>query len=469
MTRTNPDERPNIVIIVTDDQGYADLSAYDHSANDIETPNMDRIAENGVLFTQAYVTAPVCSPSRAGWNTGRYQQRWDANAGWAPGLPEDIPTLAECLQAAGYVTGKVGKNDFGTGYHSLEPHEYPLNHGFDEFLGFSSHAHDYFLLSEDIEKRTPDPYGHSAALGTLLCNRGRVSYDEGYTTEIFTDWAIDFVERHQHEPFFLTVSHNSVHHLIHEVPDRYLQKFGVPAIPNYEPETMGKYNDYYNKYNQLGAINDEDMRRYYLANLNCLDDNVGRLLDTLERLGLGDNTLLVFFSDNGGSPLTGADNRPLRGSKYLLWEGGLRVPFMMRWPGRLPEGQCYSHRVSTLDILPTCLEAAAVETPGELDGTSMLTVVQEDTVAPSAQTPLFWQFQKQYAVRDGDWKLVKAPDAPGRQPTSRFISGPIAANRGQLFNLVEDPSEQHDMYDESPEIAERLEVLYRSWKADIER
>jgi arylsulfatase A-like enzyme len=172
------DVRPNVVIIVTDDHGYADLSAYAHAAADVATPNMDRIASKGVLFTRAYVTAPVCSPSRAGWNTGRYQQRWDLNLGQTPGLPSEGSTIAEYFKSAGYATGKVGKNDFGRGYHSQDGREYPLNHGYDEFLGFSSHAHDYFLLSEEIEKSTPDPHGHSAALGPLFDNRGRRSFEK---------------------------------------------------------------------------------------------------------------------------------------------------------------------------------------------------------------------------------------------------------------------------------------------------
>lgn len=461
-------ERPNILIIVTDDQGYADLSAYDHSAEDIKTPGMDRIAEDGILFTQAYVTAPVCSPSRAGWNTGRYQQRWDARAGWSPGLPEDVDTIAEYLRAAGYVTGKVGKNDYGTGYHSLDPREYPLNHGFDEFLGFSSHAHDYFLLSQEIERRTPDPYGHSAALGTLLCNRTRVSYTEGYTTEIFTDWAINFLNRHQEEPFFLTVSYNSVHHLIHEVPDPYLRKFDAKPIPNYDPETMGKYAAYYGKYNQLGVIGDEAMRRYYLANLNCLDDNVGRLLDTLDQLDLCDNTLLILFSDNGGSPLTAADNRPLRGSKYLLWEGGIRVPFIVRWPKRLPKGETYHHRVSTLDIVPTCLEAAGAVVPGGLDGAGMLGAIGQGIPAPSADEPMFWRFQNQYAVRNRDWKLVKSNDTTDRQPSSRFLDGPASGDTPQLFNLEDDASEQHNLYGNHPDVVQQLEELYRRWWESME-
>jgi len=460
---------PNILIIITDDQGYADLSAFSHSANDIATPNMDRIAKEGVLCTQAYVSAPVCSPSRSGWNTGLYQQRWDPSASWAPGLPRKVKTIAEHLRDAGYVTGKVGKSDFGRGYHRMDVREYPLNHGFDEFLGFSSHAHDFFLLSEDVEKRTPDPHGHSAALGTLFHNRSRKSFEKGYTTEIFTDTAIDFLRRHKSKPFFLTVSYNSVHHLIHEVPERYLKKHNVKKIPNYDPGTMGKYETYYRKYCKLDPISDKNMRKYYLANLNCLDDNIGRLLDAVEKLNLSEDTLLFFFADNGGSPLTGADNRPLRGSKYILFEGGIRVPFMMRWPNRLPGGRTYKHRVSTLDILPTCLDAAGFTVPsaGNLDGDSFLEAVGNDLPSATHSRALFWRFGKNWAVREGDWKLVKTKDFTSPKPTSWILRGPLAPDRPMLFNLKKDPAEQHDVYEQYPQVVKRLNKLFLKWKNQV--
>ena len=462
-------KRPaNILIIVTDDQGYADLSAFPHAAPDIQTPHMDRLARSGILCSQAYVSAPVCSPSRSGWNTGRYQQRWDPKASWGPGLPAHVKTVAEHLKAAGYATGKVGKSDFGTHYHSNQPREYPLNHGFDEFLGFSSHAHDFFLLSDDIEKRAPDPHGHSAALGPLFFNRTRKSYAKGYTTEIFTDFAIDFLRRHKSQPFFFTLSYNSVHHLIHEVPPRYLKKHGVPAVPNYDPATMGRYNKYYNTYNKLDPITDDHMRRYYLANLHCLDDNVGRVLDALDQLGLADDTLVILFADNGGSPLTGANNRPLRGSKYILYEGGIRVPFIVRWPRRLPRGRTYTHRLSSLDILPTCLDAAATPIPADagLDGASFLQALRTGRPAPSGTQPMFWQFQNQWAVRDGDWKLTHTHDYTGRKPTRQIRQGPKTGNQICLYNLAKDPAEQHNVRDQHPDVAARLDALYRAWRKE---
>ncbi len=458
--------RPNILIIIIDDQGYADLGAFEHHRPDISTPNLDRICGGGVLLSRAYVTAPVCSPSRSGWNTGKYQQRWDRRAGWSPGLPGNVKTLAEHLKAAGYATAKVGKNDFGKGYHNHKPREYPLNHGYDEFLGFSSHAHDYFLLSEEIEDATPDPHGTSAALGPLMHNKKWKSYRQGYTTEIFTDWAIEYLKRRSDKdrPFFLTVSYNSVHHLIHEVPPRYLKKYGVKKIPDYDPAEMGKYLEYYDKYNQLGAIKDEQMRKYFLANLNCLDDNVGRLLEAMDELKLSDNTLVIYFSDNGGSHLTGADNRPLRDGKYTLYEGGIRVPMALRWPGKLPAGGLYKHAASTLDIVPTCLAAGGIKIPEGLDGTNMLDALKNDKPAPTGQKPMFWKFGGQWAVRHNDWKLVWGKK-PRRKATSQIIQGPYSTKgRPQLFNLADDPAEQNDLAGERPGTVARLKKLYEQWE-----
>ena len=185
---------PNILVIVTDDQGYADLSAFKHHAPDVHTPNMDRLAARGILFTEAYTTAPVCSPSRAGWNTGQHQVRWDPASSFNCGLPDDTTTMAELLKVNGYATARVGKSDYSNkGIHRQDTSEYPLNHGYDEFLGFCAHGFDYFLLTEEIEARTPDPRGHSASVGSLMHNRGRKEFKEGYLTEIFTDEAIDFL------------------------------------------------------------------------------------------------------------------------------------------------------------------------------------------------------------------------------------------------------------------------------------
>ena len=457
--------KPNFLIIVTDDQGYGDLTAFNHHAPDVQTPNMDRLAERGVLFSQAYVTAPVCSPSRAGWNTGRHQVRWDPKSSFLCGHPETEKNIAEIMKANGYTTARFGKNDYGLGFHDHEAHEYPLNHGYDEFLGFSAHGHDYFLLTRDIEDRTPDPKGHSAVVGPLMHNRDYKEFGEGYLTEIFTDATIDFLESHQEEPFFVTLSYNSVHHLIHQVPKRYLDKHGVREIPNYDPETMGGYEDWFKRYVTLGEINADEFRRYYLANLNCLDDNIGRLLDTLDQLSLADNTIVIMFSDNGGAPNTGACNLPLAGSKFTLWEGGIRVPFILARPNESASGTICDRTISTLDILPTCLQAAGINQPEGLDGQP----IPKDVTKIADQRDLFWRWGDSYAVRSGDWKLLHKGGRRGREPCDGIVERTELLQNTCLFNLKEDPSESQDLIDQHPRVVEHLQELYRAWSEEVDR
>lgn len=461
-----PEKKPNIILIVTDDQGYADLSAYPHAAKDCATPNMDRIAKKGVLFTNGYASAPVCSPARAAIYTGKYQQRWDSAMYWSPGLPDNVRTLAEMLQQKGYVTQKIGKSDFGQHYHTSEAREFPTRHGYDHFLGFSAHAHDYFLLDEDIEKATPDPYGPSEALGRIFRDTVKESFRGTYTTDLFTDEAIRFIDRlRDDEPFFLDLSYNAVHHLIHEVPQKYLDKWGLRKIPDYDT-SYGTYAQYYWDYTQVNKITDEEMRRYYLANLNCLDDNIGRVLDALQARNMLENTLIIFISDNGGEPLSGASNLPLCGSKYTMHEGGIRVPFMMSWPGKLPEGKVYGHRVSALDIVPTALEAAGIRDTTQSDGISILRPVKENQPSKAAAAPLCFRFEKHYAVIDGPWKLVYTFDynPPNRPITSQIMLG---AHNDQLalYNLENDPGERNNLIEMEPAVAARLKESFAAWKA----
>jgi len=452
---------PNFLIIVVDDQGYADLSAYAHSAPDVSTPNMDRLAKRGILFTNAYATAGVCSPARAGWNTGQHQARWDPTSGFNCGLPKGNPTLASMLKAHGYTTAKIGKNDYGNrSLHSHKAYAYPINHGYDEFLGFSAHGFDFFLLSEDIKKRTPDSTGLSASVGPLMHNKGYKEFQEGHLTEIFTDAAIEFLQRDHDKPFLLTLSYNAVHHLIHQSPKRYLNKHGVREIPNYDPEKDGSYAKWFQRFITLGEISDEEMRKYYLANLNCLDDNIGRVLDALDNAELNDNTVIVFFSDNGAPPTNGARALPLAGSKFTIWEGGIRIPFILSRPGDSHAGEIWDQPVSTLDVVPTCLEAAGQEISDKLDGQAIH--------ASDESRTFFWRMGKDsHAVRSGDWKLIHNGGRKDRQPTSGVIYREEYLTGTCLFNLAEDPGESRDLSRKYPEITQRLQRLYETWSDEI--
>ena len=461
---------PNVLLIVVDDQGYADFSPFPNYGGSAHTESMARLARTGTVYTQAYVSAPVCSPSRAGLLTGKNQFRWDGPASWGPGLPEGVKTLAEYLREAGYATARIGKNDLGRNFHAkFAAREYPLRHGYDEFLGFNAHAHDYWLNDAAMRDRTPDPSGTSAVLGPLLHNEGEKSYPEGYLTDILTDEAIAYLADGERDarPFFLTLAYNAVHHLIHEVPQPYLDRYDVPPIDNYDPadslgyanHPVGSYSAYYDKYSRLGDIGETAMRGYYLANLHCLDDNLGRLLDALEAEGLRENTLVVFISDNGGSPLTGADNAPLAGGKYSLWEGGIRVPMAVSWPGKVAENAREDRVVSALDILPTVARAAGVTLrDSTLDGRLLSD--------PDPERLLVWKWQKTWAVRRGNFKLTYADENHWKsRPSAQYIA-PIADTLSlKLFNLADDPGERTDLAAALPEKVEELRTAYENWCA----
>lgn len=458
-------KKPNILLIVIDDLGYADFEAYPNHDKEIITPNLNRLAEAGTIYTQAYTTAPVCSPSRVGIITGKNQFRWDKPAGWGPGLPDSVKTIAEYLKEAGYATARIGKNDLGRNFHKNDVREYPLKHGYDEFLGFSAHAHDYWLNSQSIKKRTPDPSGTSAVLGPLMYNMGEKSYEEGYLTDIFTDEAINYLSQKRNKPFFLTLAYNAVHHLIHEVPQKYLDKYGVKAIPNYDPDNKeefgdhpaGSYSAYYDKYSRMGAIGDADMRNYYLANLNCLDDNIGRLLDALSKNGLDKETVIIFISDNGGEPLTGASNAPLAGGKYSVWEGGIRVPMGMVWPGKIKGKTIDTKVVSANDILPTVASAAGIQlSDPTLDGVNLLT--------PKTDRLLVWKWQKTWTIRLGDWKLTNTNENHWKgRPSAQYIM-PISNDFTlKLFDLSKDPGERINLAEKYPEKVKELSATYENW------
>jgi len=464
---TAPSAPPNVLLIVIDDQGYADFSPFSNYSGEAKTTNMARLAKSGTVYTQAYVTAPVCSPSRVGLLTGKNQFRWDKPASWGPGLPDSVRTIAEYLRDAGYATARIGKNDLGRNFHTqFDEREYPLQHGYDEFLGFNAHAHDYWLMSAAIRDRTPDPSGTSAVLGPLLHNEGERSYEEGYLTDILTDEAIDYVGKDRgDQPFFLTLGYSSVHHLIHEVPRQYLDQYDVPAIPNYDPadslaygkHSAGSYAAYYDKYSRLGAISEEPLRKYYLANIHCLDDNIGRLLNALKEGGLDRNTMVILVSDNGGSPLTGADNAPLAGGKYSLWEGGIRVPLAVSWPGHFKAEGREDRPVSTLDILPTVLDAANISPDDPtLDG-RLLT-------APDPERAFIWKWQNTWAIRQGDYKLTNSDENHWKsRPSNQYIAPISDTLTLKLFNVATDPAERNDLAAEYPDKVNTLRQVHSEW------
>jgi arylsulfatase A-like enzyme/catechol 2,3-dioxygenase-like lactoylglutathione lyase family enzyme len=399
--------KPNIIIFLADDLGYADIGA--NGCKDIPTPHIDSLAKNGVRFTDGYATHSVCSPSRAGLMSGRYQHRFGFEHNSGPerfaaenfGLPRTEPTLAERLKAAGYATGMVGKWHIGF-KEGLRPHE----RGFDFHYGFLSGARSYY----PDNSRESDP---------IIRNGVVVKDEKEYLTDAFAREAVAFLDRSKEKPFFLYVAFNAVHSPM-EAPDRYAERF---------PELTGT-------------------RRTYAGMLAAMDDAVGRVLSKVRDLGQEENTLIFFYSDNGGpTPQTTSRNDPLRGYKGQFYEGGIRVPFLAQWKGKLPTGTVYREMVMGFDCHATTLAAAGVPLPTDkpLDGTNLLPfLTSKQTGRPHDQ--LFWRAGEQNAARVGDWKLVQER---GGAP--------------QIFNLKNDIGEQTNLAAKEPEKLRELQAAYAAW------
>ncbi len=368
-----PADRPNVVVIVADDMGYGDVGV--HGCRDIPTPHIDSIAKAGVRCTAGYVSAPQCSPTRAGLLTGRYQQRFGHESNGAiPGsaLPLTETTLAARLKAAGYATGLVGKWHLGD-----DADHHPLERGFGEFFGFLGGANPYL------------PQGRSGVVPRIL--RGREdAREEGYLTDAFAREAVSFVDRHKDGPFFLYLAFNAPHGPL-QASVTYLKRFE--------------------------SIKDEK-RRTYAAMVSALDDAVGAVMAKLHAAGLDERTLVVFLSDNGGpTDVNGSSNAPLRGVKGETREGGIRVPFLLRWPGRLPAGAIYDRPVIQLDLHPTALAAAGAPVPADAtpDGVDLLPYLTGSKSGDPHEL-LYWRFSRCPGRR---------PGAVGRRPDRRatFVHG----------------------------------------------
>jgi arylsulfatase A-like enzyme len=396
--------RPNIVLIVSDDQGYGDSSCYDHP-KEVSTPNIDRLAGEGIRLTNGYASAYVCAPTRAGLLTSRYQQRFGFYSGpdSRVGLPLSEVTIADMLRKRGYATAVIGKWHVG-----IEPEYHPLKRGFDEFYGFLGHgAHDYFKL--EITNEFNSIYRNDKPIN-----------DTGYLTDNLARESVSFIERHQNQPFFLYLPFNAVHWPLQAL-EKYIKRFNT-----------GDKN-----------------RDIYLAMLMSMDEAVGKVLDALKRTGADDNTLIIFFSDNGGAKKNFANNGALRDFKHSVYEGGIRVPFIVRWPGRLPKGTVCSEPVISLDVLPTICAAAGAALPDDrvYDGKNMLGVLRGQMKGPLHKTLFWYDGEKQWAVREGKWKLLFNRE------------GSL-----ELYDLEADISEQNNLAKQNPEIVRRLQQAYTTWK-----
>ena len=417
-------EKPNVIVIWTDDQGYADLSV--HGNKDYQTPNIDSLALNGVRCTDGYVTQPQCSPSRAGMITGRHQSRFgheenppnDADARY--GLPLTEKTLADYLKAAGYVTGHVGK--WHLGHHSTQA---PLARGFMESMCVegcfdSVEAQKAFTESIRGKYKTRGKYA-------VLWRNGVPGEMPGYVGDVVAKESAAFIERHHAEPFFLYVPHDFPH---------------VPVVTD-------------EKYLKRVANIADPKRRDYAAMMLAVDDAVGGMLAALRKHGIEERTLIFFMSDNGG-PSNGrlpCFNTPFTGNKGGMSEGGIRVPYFVQWKGTLPAGKVHGRPVSTLDIVPTALAAAGIVPPSDanLDGVNLIPFLKGEKSGDPHER-LYWRYLRRdlWAIREGDWKLRHDKRS---QP--------------KLYDLSKDLAEANDLAAQQPERAKALQAAYEAWAKDL--
>lgn len=405
-------KKTNFVLIVADDLGYGDLGVT--GSSQISTPNIDRMASEGVNCVEGYVSSAVSSPSRAGFITGKNQVSFghDNNLGGSQpgfdsdylGLPLTEVTIADRLKEYGYVCGLIGKWHLGD-----KPHFHPLKRGFDEFWGYTGGGHDYF-------EQQADGRGY---LSPIECSY-KAPQEITYITDDKGDECVEFINRHKDKPFFLFASFNAPH-----------------APMQATEEDL-----------QLYAHIENKTRRTYAAMVHRLDVNVGRILDIIEKEGLEENTLIVFISDNGGPcNVNGSINAPFNGQKGILLEGGIHVPFIMKWSGHLPAGTTYKKPIISLDFAPTFLHlASGVEAKEEeFDGVNLIPYLTDENLT-SPHESLKWRFTISAAIRSGDWKLIRLPD---RLP--------------MLYNLSNDISEQNNVSMQNLEITESLLKELGTW------
>lgn len=445
-------EKPNILLIVADDLGYAELSC--QGSRDLPTPFIDSIADNGIRFTSGYVSAPVCCPSRAGLMTGRYQTRFGhernaigvQNLDEHVGLPLAETTLAERLQREGYRTALVGKWHLGA--HATR---HPLSRGFDEFFGFLNEGRYYVPQPYlgvatwlRIARNPETPGGPPLRRGRLYFsdqmgnNMDEPTYDKAnpvmrgrrriiereYLTDALAREAVDFVGRDDDQPFFLYLAFNAPHSPL-QAKDRTMQRF---------------------------AHIEDVQRRIFVSMVADMDDAVGRVLAKLDELGEEKETLIFFLSDNGGPTreLT-SSNAPLRDGKGRVYEGGLRVPFLVQWTGKLPAGKIDRRPVIALDVFPTAVRASGGTLEKGLDGVDLLPYLNGDNRGNPHET-LYWRYGSRIALRHNDWKM-----------TGRFDTATGAGRDFELFALDSDLGETQDVSAKNPGVVEELRGMWESY------
>ncbi|MBO6536756.1 MAG: sulfatase-like hydrolase/transferase [Balneolaceae bacterium] len=398
----NAEEQPNILLILADDLGFNDLGF--QGSKDLSTPNLDTLARNGVIFTDAHVTASVCSPSRAGLITGKYQQFFGHEANIPPpqlGTDTTLVTIADVLRDNGYRTGINGKWHIGYEYNY-----HPNSRGFDHFWGFLGGHRSYF-------PENYPPENHKA----IYTNRTHTPFTGNYLTDTQADEAVKFI-KDSNEPFFLFLSLAAPHAPMHALEE------DMARFPNSD-------------------------RPEYAAMVYAMDRAVGKVVQHLKQTGKFENTLIVFLSDNGGSPVNDSNNSPLKGFKGNKFEGGIRVPFIVHWPKVIDGGQSFDGLTSSLDLFPTFLDAAGIKKSSELelDGTSLIPFLTNEKTG-SPHDMLFFRKEMAAAVRHGNWKLIRLDDY-----------GYV------LYDLATDPYETTNLKNREPERFESMKIALENWES----
>lgn len=419
-------ERPNIIIILADDMGYADAGFT--GATDILTPNLDKLAADGVVCTQGYANHPFSGPSRAALLSGRYAQRFGFE--WNPandphnatqGLSLDETLFSERVQDAGYTTGAIGKWHIGSA-----PAYLPNSRGFDYFYGFSGGGHDYF----EIDLYDDDPEGYKQP----LMRNNQPAIFEGYITDAFSDDAVNFIRKNSDDPFLLYLAYNAPH--------------GPQQAPQ---EDIARYSQIENR-----------TRRVYAAQVDVMDRGIGRVVDELKAQGLYENTIIFFMSDNGGpSPYNpnnhwywnGSSNLPFRGGKTDLFEGGIHVPFMVCWPGKIDGGVTYDYPVNAIDISRTAVELAGGDpsTGKEMEGVNLIPYLSGE-INEAPHEALYWRGVNRWAIVDSEgMKLVANGDGD---------------DSPMLFDLNKDVAEQSDLATKKRRVVDELQRKWDAWNED---
>lgn len=408
---TEKQNQPNIILIMADDLGYADISCF--GSETAKTPVLDKMASEGIRFTDYHSNGAVCSPTRAALMTGNYQQRagiegviYAALDKRIYGISDKQKTIAEYFKEAGYVTGIFGKWHLG-----YKPEFNPVRHGFDEFYGYVSGNVDYI--------------SHRDGVGLLdWWHNADTCYDDGYVTDIITDKALQFMEDNKDKPFFLYLPHEAVHYPYQGRNDK------ADRLPGAEFEALGSR---------------PDKKQAYTEMVEIMDENIGRVMVKLEELDLEKNTFVLFCSDNGATKM--GNNGVLNGFKSSLWEGGHRVPAIAWYPAKIKAGTISNATILSMDILPTLLNAAGISVQENFDGKDFSGVLFSGYEMP--ERPVFWRYRNQWAVRLGDWKYLKINDEE------------------YLFNLNDDLRELNNLIEQNMEPGNQLKALLVDWENEM--